>query len=60
MRDEYYDCYICPNNEILSYSTTAKNGYNNISPIPINVKNVLYGINVLLSKSDNASYMERI
>ena len=25
--DEYYDCYICPNNEILSYSTTDKNGY---------------------------------
>jgi len=25
--DEYYDCYICPNNEILSYATTDKNGY---------------------------------
>ena len=25
--DEHYDCYICPNNEILSYSTTDKNGY---------------------------------
>ena len=25
--DEYYDCYICPNNEVLSYSTTDKNGY---------------------------------
>lgn len=25
--DEYYDCYICPNNELLSYSTTDKNGY---------------------------------
>ena len=25
--DEYYDCYICPNNEILSYSTTDKKGY---------------------------------
>lgn len=25
--DEYYDCYICPNNEILSYSITDKNGY---------------------------------
>ncbi|WP_304819022.1 IS1182 family transposase, partial [uncultured Clostridium sp.] len=25
--DEYYDCYICPNNEILSYTTTDKNGY---------------------------------
>ena len=25
--DEYYDCYICPNNEVLSYSTTDKKGY---------------------------------
>ena len=25
--DEFYDCYICPNNEVLSYSTTDKNGY---------------------------------
>ena len=25
--DEYYDCYLCPNNEILNYATTDKNGY---------------------------------
>ena len=25
--DEYYDCYICPNNEIIRYSTTNRNGY---------------------------------
>ncbi len=25
--DEYYDCYICPNNEVLTYTTTDKNGY---------------------------------
>lgn len=25
--DEYYDCYICPNNKILSYSTTNRKGY---------------------------------
>ena len=25
--DEYYDCYICPNNTILSYSTTNREGY---------------------------------
>jgi transposase len=25
--DEYYDCYICPNNEVLKYSTTNRNGY---------------------------------
>jgi len=25
--DEYYDCYICPNNQILNYSTTNRDGY---------------------------------
>ncbi len=25
--DEYYDCYICPNNKVLSYSTTNRYGY---------------------------------
>lgn len=25
--DEYYDCYICPNNKIIKYSTTNKKGY---------------------------------
>ena len=25
--DEYYDCYICPANKILKYSTTNREGY---------------------------------
>ncbi len=25
--DEYYDCYICPENKILSYATTNREGY---------------------------------
>ena len=25
--DEYYDCYLCPNNQILRYSTTNRDGY---------------------------------
>ena len=25
--DEYYDCYICPNNKILKYTTTNREGY---------------------------------
>ena len=25
--DEYYDCYICPNNQVLNYSTTNRDGY---------------------------------
>lgn len=25
--DEYHDCYICPNNQVLKYSTTNREGY---------------------------------
>ncbi len=25
--DEYNDCYICPNNEVLKYTTTNREGY---------------------------------
>lgn len=25
--DEYYDCYICPNDKVLEYSTTNRDGY---------------------------------
>lgn len=25
--DEYFDCYLCPNNQILKYSTTNRDGY---------------------------------
>jgi Transposase and inactivated derivatives len=25
--DEYYDCYLCPNNQVLKYSTTNREGY---------------------------------
>ncbi len=25
--DEYYDCYLCPNNQVLAYGTTNREGY---------------------------------
>ena len=25
--DEYYDCYICPNEKLLKYATTNRDGY---------------------------------
>jgi transposase len=25
--DEYFDCYICPNNQVMNYSTTNRDGY---------------------------------
>ena len=37
--DEYYDCYICPNNEVLTYSTTDKNGYKQYKSNPEKCKN---------------------
>ena len=37
--DEYYDCYVCPNNEVLSYSTTDKNGYKQYKSNPDKCKN---------------------
>jgi len=27
MYDEYYDCYLCPENQVLRYSTTNRDGY---------------------------------
>lgn len=37
--DEYYDCYLCPNNEILLYSTTDKKGYKQYKSNPEKCKN---------------------
>lgn len=37
--DEHYDCFICPNNEILSYSTTDKNGYKQYKSNPEKCRN---------------------
>lgn len=25
--DEYFDCYVCPNNQVLKYTTTNREGY---------------------------------
>ena len=36
--DEYYDCYICPNNKILKYSTTNRDGYKEYKSNPSNCK----------------------
>ena len=32
--DEYYDCYICPNNKTLNYSTTNREGYREYKSCP--------------------------
>lgn len=33
--DEYYDCYICPQGEILNYTTTTKEGYRQYKSNPL-------------------------
>nr|WP_260697704.1 IS1182 family transposase [Enterococcus mundtii] len=37
--DEYYDCYICPNDKILTYSTTNRKGYLEYKSNPEECKN---------------------
>ena len=38
--DEYNDCYICPNDQILKYSTTNRDGYRNTKVAATYVRNV--------------------
>lgn len=40
--DEHYDCYICPNNQILSYRTTNREGYKEYKSDPQICKNCPY------------------
>lgn len=40
--DEHYDCYICPNNEILKYSTTNRDGYREYKSNPIKCRECPY------------------
>lgn len=37
--DEYYDCYICPNDKILKYSTTNRDGYHEYKSNPADCQN---------------------
>lgn len=40
--DDYYDCVICPNNEVLKYSTTNRDGYREFKSNPKICKNCPY------------------
>ena len=40
--DEYYDCVICPNNEVLRYSTTNREGYREFKSDPIKCSSCPY------------------
>ncbi|WXJ82790.1 IS1182 family transposase ISBcl1 [Moorella humiferrea] len=49
--DEYYDCYICPNNQILSYSTTNRHGYREYKSDPAICRNCPKRIQCTRSKN---------
>lgn len=36
--DEYFDCYICPENEVLKYSTTNRDGCKEYKSNPVKFK----------------------
>lgn len=40
--DEYYDCILCPNNEVLKYSTTNRDGYREYKSDPEKCKKCPY------------------
>lgn len=40
--DEYYDQYICPNNEVLTYTTTNRDGYKEYKSNPYKCRNCEY------------------
>jgi transposase len=40
--DEYYNCVICPNNQVLTYSTTNKEGYREFKSDPAVCQNCPY------------------
>lgn len=48
--DEFYDCYICPNDQILKYSTTNRGGYREYKSDPKTCENCPYLSQCTLSK----------
>lgn len=53
--DEYYDCIICPNNQVLSYSTTNRDGYREYKSNPAICKNCPH-----LSKCTNSKNCQKV
>jgi len=49
--DEYFDCYICPNDQVLKYSTTNKEGYREYKSDPNICKNCLHRAQCTESKN---------
>jgi len=56
--DEYYDCYICPNNQVLRYVTTNREGYREYKSDPKVCVNCPYLAKCTASK-DHTKYISR-
>jgi hypothetical protein len=56
--DEYYDCYICPNNHILKYRTTNREGYKEYKSDPRICKNCPY-LNTCTGSKDCTKLISR-
>lgn len=48
--DEFYDCYICPNNQVIPYSTTNRDGYREYKSSSYKCTNCSYLLQCTLSK----------
>ena len=49
--DEYFDCYLCPQNQVLEYTTTNREGYREYKSNPYICKNCPCRENCTLSKN---------
>ena len=56
--DEYYDCYICPQGQILKYSTTTKDGKRQYFSNPLQCQNCPM-LSVCTQSKDNKKLIER-
>lgn len=50
--DEYNDCYICPNNKVLEYSTTNREGYKEYKSNPADCESCPFRSNCTNSKNN--------
>lgn len=58
--DEYYDCYICPNNQTLEYVTTNRDGYREYKSDCETCKNCPYLSQCTLSKNNTKVVTQHI
>lgn len=58
--DEYYDCVVCPNNKVLAYSTTNRNGYREFKSNPKDCEKCQYRDKCTNSKNHQKTVTKHI